>query len=653
LKLQYDYQYGQLYRVRDFNSPFTNFWTANATNARNQITQETLGNGLVTNRVHDDVTGWLETIQTGLSGGAGVQNLAYEWDLVGNLKKRTDVNQSNLAEEFFYDNLYRLGSSKLNNVPNLTMAYDVLGNITSKSDVGSYTYHATKEHQVTSTSNGWSFAYDNNGNMTSGRNATITWTSYNYPASIANGSDTSSFSYTPDRQYWQQVSNYTSGGAATTIYVGGILEKVTTSAGTDYRHMIRARGASIIVSRQSSGTNSTHYVTSDHLGSSSAVTNSAGGVLVNSSFDAFGKRRGSNWSGNPSGGDWTAIAATTRRGYTDHTMLDNVGLIHMNGRVQDPVIGRFVSADPYVTRPDSTQGFNRYSYVRNNPLRLIDPSGFGDGDPGEEVEAEPVIVSANPTIGSAGGGGGGGGVISGWNLGGAGDAMVHVNDPFGGLIPETEILDEIVVTGEGRSGSQSSAGGGYALETSYVINVEWWDPTDGLQTIVSCAGRGCSGNGVLNAIPFYGAADCLATIRSHSHACNGWQWAGGIIGTAGIFGGFGSGVLRAEAAELSLAARGTTTVIGKVDDLKNLRPGEQSLLSRLPNRGSPQANWHQNSGVLRQEMGRGLPIRDATVDSTGRLINNTGFLRAERNLLECHGWCYNPSSTMWTPPVGP
>jgi RHS repeat-associated protein len=126
------------------------------------------------------------------------------------------------------------------------------------------------------------------------------------------------------------------------------------------------------------------------LGSSSAVTNNAGGVLVSSSFDAFGKRRGSNWTGNPSSGDWTAIAATTRRGYTDHSMLDNVGLIHMNGRVQDPVLGRFTSADPLITTPLFTQNFNRYSYVYNNPLAYIDPRGFDacDGTPDEPSEDE-------------------------------------------------------------------------------------------------------------------------------------------------------------------------------------------------------------------------------------------------------------------------
>lgn len=56
-----------------------------------------------------------------------------------------------------------------------------------------------------------------------------------------------------------------------------------------------------------------------------------------------------------------------RRGVTMHEHIDQVGLIHMGGRVYDPEIGRFLSPDPFVQFPASTQGFNRYSYVGNNP----------------------------------------------------------------------------------------------------------------------------------------------------------------------------------------------------------------------------------------------------------------------------------------------
>ena len=182
LKLRFDYQRGELYRIRDFNALTTVFWLANGNDFRNEVTQETLNNGLVTNRSFDPGTGWLKTIKTGVGGGTGVQDLAYTWDAVGNLKTRQDVNQASLTEQFYYDNLHRLDYSQLNGVTNLDMGYDALGNITSKSDVGSYSYHPVKRHQVASTSNGWNFAYDNNGNMTSGRGISIDWTSYNYPS---------------------------------------------------------------------------------------------------------------------------------------------------------------------------------------------------------------------------------------------------------------------------------------------------------------------------------------------------------------------------------------------------------------------------------------------------------------------------------------
>jgi RHS repeat-associated protein len=56
--------------------------------------------------------------------------------------------------------------------------------------------------------------------------------------------------------------------------------------------------------------------------------------------------------------------------------LDAVELTHMNGRVQDPELGRFLSADPFVQAPYHPQSLNRYSYVWNNPLTFVDPSGF-------------------------------------------------------------------------------------------------------------------------------------------------------------------------------------------------------------------------------------------------------------------------------------
>ena len=104
------------------------------------------------------------------------------------------------------------------------------------------------------------------------------------------------------------------------------------------------------------------------------VTNDSGSVVQSLAFDAWGLRRDAT--------DWSALGSPfagtheTERGYTGHEHLDTVGLIHMNGRVQDPILGRFISADPLIQAPYSTQSHNRYSYVWNNPASLVNPSGF-------------------------------------------------------------------------------------------------------------------------------------------------------------------------------------------------------------------------------------------------------------------------------------
>ena len=93
---------------------------------------------------------------------------------------------------------------------------------------------------------------------------------------------------------------------------------------------------------------------------------------------------------------WQTVTLNTiglHRGYTGHEMLSEFDIINMNqrsrsrsgesnGRLYDPVLGRFFSPDNYVQMPDNSQNFNRYSYCLNNPLKYTDLSGnlFGIDD---------------------------------------------------------------------------------------------------------------------------------------------------------------------------------------------------------------------------------------------------------------------------------
>ncbi len=379
LKLQYEYQNGALLRVKDFNAPTTVFWQANAADARGRVTDSTLGNGLRTVKSLDQVTGWVDYIQSGPGGGTAVQNLAYLWDRMGNLTQRQDNNQG-LTENAYYDNLYRLDYTTLNSATNLDLSYSANGNIQSKSGVGTYTYHASKLHAVASINTGGgtlSFSYDANGNMTNRSGTTLTWFASNLPKAITkNSQNSSTFQYGPSGHRWRHAYK-TANVTYTHVYVGGLLEKVTQGTNVDWKHYIHAEGQIVaFYSRKSSGVNTLSYLLQDSLGSADVITTSAGAVTVRESFGAFGQRRGTAWSGSPPAGDLTTINGLTRRGYTAHEMLDSTDLIHMNGRVYDPVVARFVSADPNVDFGLGTQGWNLYAYVGNNPLSRTDPSGF-------------------------------------------------------------------------------------------------------------------------------------------------------------------------------------------------------------------------------------------------------------------------------------
>ena len=389
LTLQYAYTNGILSSISSNSlSPTVTYWTANTTNPRGQVTQETLGNGVVINRNYDAVTGWLGSVQAGPGGGSSLQNNTYSYDEDGNVTERQDNNQF-LTENFYYDALNRLSYSTLGGSTNLQMTYDTtgMGNIAARSDVAggaAWTYDPVRKHAVTQAgSSANSYTYDANGNAITRNGSAISWSSYNYPTSVTTATESVDFYYGGDRQRWKEV--YTNSNGTETTYRAGRLFEVAYymdggSVLAHYRHYVYAGNELVSIDDRSTAATPLYYVVSDHQGSYSNIETSAGTIanFVSESFTAFGNRRnGESWSGAPSTTDEANINIVSRRGFTDQSTLGiSMGLNHLNGRVEDGTTGRFLSPDPTVSDPGDTQSFNRYSYVNNRPLTYVDPSGF-------------------------------------------------------------------------------------------------------------------------------------------------------------------------------------------------------------------------------------------------------------------------------------
>jgi len=224
--------------------------------------------------------------------------------------------------------------------------------------------------------------YDANGNMETGIGGkVITYTAFNKPETITRGANSTRFAYDIGRARYLQVATDAS-GTTKTHYLGQLFERIQKPNGIiEYKNYIYAGNRMIAVNtRRSNNTTELNYLHRDHINSTTAITDANGIVKERLSYDVFGKRRNdASWkaaSTLESIVSSTSISSVTRRGYTEHEFLQGVGLIHMNGRVFDPELGRFLSADPFVQFKQNQQSFNRYSYVLNNPLSFTDPSGY-------------------------------------------------------------------------------------------------------------------------------------------------------------------------------------------------------------------------------------------------------------------------------------
>ena len=403
-------RYGFVSRVADVRKrggqPITVYSTVLTADARGNTTTTRLGNGIVNTRRHNHYTGLLTGITSTTVGGANVQNLTYQWDRLSNLTVRHERSAGkNLRDTFTYDSLNRLTRAQTRRYTNphssahtsqtiTTTSYATNGNISNKSDVGNYSYSNGMPHAA-SQAGSTSLIYDANGNSTSttknGVTRRITYSTFNKPTRISRGSNTVNFAYGPERARYQRsdvIANSSGSHSKTTWYLGSVeyIEyKTGTKAGQqEFKRNLGGVIETITYPRATTSSpsgQSTHYIHTDHLGSTDVITDNRARTVQRMSFDPWGQRRAvTTWAAlsHTQLLDFSKDALTssdidtaiTNRGFTGHEMLDSVGIIHMNGRIYDASIGRFLQADPVIEDLQDRQNLNRYSYLRNNPLNI-------------------------------------------------------------------------------------------------------------------------------------------------------------------------------------------------------------------------------------------------------------------------------------------
>ncbi len=376
------------------------YYEALAMDAYGNITNEKQHNGAIhTKRSYKPQNGTLEKICTDTSDAAAtsctsnniLQKLTFGFDTIGNLvNKRDGANY----ETYGYDHLNRLNlvTKKRGNIQltNENYTYGTSGNLLNKNGKalnynGSYGPYAVTSHD------GTNFSYNSNGDMIESFGGTapklINYTSFSKPYFIRNKANNNTSEFFYDAYNSRFVRKDTNSGIETTThYVGGI-EMVRKKEKGSVEHIKRYIGGGLVIDMPGKFVPQNNwrydYLLKDHIGSTHRIISINESGVVSSQklgFNTWGQRRNeSNLADIPINSVlWQLnqeIEATTH-GFTGHEHLDGVGLIHMNGRIYDPTLGRFLQADPHIQDPYNSQSLNRYSYVLNNPLTLTDPSGY-------------------------------------------------------------------------------------------------------------------------------------------------------------------------------------------------------------------------------------------------------------------------------------
>ncbi len=364
-------------------------------NAKGQILQAKLGATQITNTY--DAFGFLSQ-EKHLSGTNNLMEVSYSFNAIKNeLNERHHLN-FNIDEYFTYDNNNRLinwTNPRTGQLSNNT--YDSKGRITYNDQLGSIgfnmggnLYRAT--NLTLNTQGLANFDYNGQSKLLQ----KITYNENNDPIDIDGTLNDYHFEYglTDSRQVMSYGGNFFY-KAGTPKYIKYLNEDNSSEVVVTY---VKQRNGALVKREKhilyiggNPYTTSIAYIKDfaypsasfkflhkDYLGTILAISDEAGNSIEKRHFDAWGNFTHLQKGVGSVITNINAINSSEMlidRGYTSHEYLAGVELIHMNGRLYDPLLRRFLNADENIQDPYNTQNYNKYGYVMNNPLMYSDPSG--------------------------------------------------------------------------------------------------------------------------------------------------------------------------------------------------------------------------------------------------------------------------------------
>ncbi|WP_431610887.1 RHS repeat-associated core domain-containing protein [Chryseobacterium sp. 'Rf worker isolate 10'] len=380
---------GDLYQIKDQNSDKV-LWDLLETNARGQVLESRLGSASIIN-TYNDATGMLSEIKHSSSQQSSILNIQYGFNAIRNeLKSRKTFGDFNIIESFNYDDNNRLLNWANPVTGQLSKnEYDEKGRIKQNDEVGEIKFdNSAKVYQPTGMS------LNNNGvqNYTGDLIQTVVYNENNDPVKIQGEKAHINFGYglgsmrqrvdiaeqigSGEEPQWQnRFSKF--------YNEDGSFEVVKDQMTNQEKHILYIEGtpyeSNIVYLKNFDEKDGAYrFLHKDYLGSILAITDQDGKRLEQRHYDAWGNLTYLKIGDEAILTDKSLISSASLlidRGYTGHEHFMKVGVIHMNGRLYDPLLRRFLNADENIQDPTNTQNYNKYGYVMNNPLMYNDPDG--------------------------------------------------------------------------------------------------------------------------------------------------------------------------------------------------------------------------------------------------------------------------------------